>query len=194
MRDFIKKEYPWFLANALWFWCLPLVGGALGSADQTGFYLLLMMIGNPFFCMISGLFYGMKRGRKWRYLLYPAICGIVSMLMYYNTSAFAFIILAVCCSLIGMIFGGWSRGRRMTEAEKWSEKSGLPASYFEDQKKETQTEARGEAQAEVRVRVPSKTALKNQQKAYARKAKERAEKEAKLKAKDAPKKKKKGGH
>ena len=197
MRDFIKKEYPWFLANALWFWCLPLVGGALNSADQTGFYLLLMMIGNPFFCMISGLFYGMKRGRKWRYLLYPAICGIVSMLMYYNTSAFAFIILAVCCSLIGMIFGGWSRGRRMTEAEKWSEKSGLPASYFEDKKKEppkAQDEARGEAQAEVRVRVPSKTALKNQQKAYARKAKERAEKEAKLKAKDAPKKKKKGGH
>ena len=185
MRDFIKKEYPWFLANALWFWCLPLVGGALNSADQTGFYLLLMMIGNPFFCMISGLFYGMKRGRKWRYLLYPAICGIVSMLMYYNASAFAFIILAVCCSLIGMIFGGWSRGRRMTEAEKWSEKSGLPASYFEGQKKETpkaQDEARDETQAEVRVRVPSKTALKNQQKAYARKAK------------DAPKKKKKGGH
>ena len=119
------------------------------------------------------------------------------MLMYYNISAFAFIILAVCCSLIGMIFGGWSRGRRMTEAEKWSEKSGLPASYFEDKKKEVpkvQDEASGEAQAEVRVRVPSKTALKNQQKAYARKAKERAEKEAKLKAKDAPKKKKKGGH
>ncbi len=201
MVQFLKKEYPWFLAHALWFWCVPLIGGFLDSADQTGLFLLLMMIGNPFFCIITGLFYGLKYGKKWGFLLYPTLGGIVSMFMYYNTSAFAFVFLAVCCSLIGLIFGSWSRSRKMTEAEKWSEKSGLPSGYFKNREEEAQFSANssdsGPKKSEsetVSPRIPSKTALKNQQKAYARKAKERAEKEAKLHEKNAPKKKKKGGH
>ena len=110
-------------------------------------------------------------------------------MMYYNSSAIGFGLLALFCSVIGLLFGGWSRARKMSEAEKWQLKQ---AAELVNKEKEKTASAPTAGQT---VRVASKTAAKNQQKAYARKAKERAEKEAKRQNKNQPqKKKKKGGH
>ena len=189
MSSFMKKEFPWFVSNAVWFWCVPLIGGYLDSDVQTGFYLLLMMIVNPFVSMLISVFYGIKRGRKWIYMVYPTVCSFISMFMYYNSSAFAFICLTILCSFIGFLLGSWARSRRMSEAEKWSEQSGLPLNHFKDEKKTVPVQNSENVPVKIAERHgPSKTALKNQQKAYARKAKERAEKEAKIREKNAPKK------
>ena len=187
MKNIIRQEYPWFLAHATWFWILPLVASLFEPADQTGVLLLLLMIANPLFCILCALFYGMRNGRKWSFLIYPVIAIAASIPMYYNSSAIGFGLIALICSVIGLIFGGWSRARKMSEAEKWQLKQAA-----ELVKKEKTEPAPTYDQT---VRVASKTAAKNQQKAYARKAKERAEKEAKRQNKSQPqKKKKKGGH
>ncbi len=187
MKNIIRQEYPWFLAHAVWFWIVPLAANLVSQSNQTGFLLLLLMIGNPLFCIICSLFYGMRCGRKWSYLIYPLITITSSIIMYYNTTAIGFGLVAMACSAVGLIFGGWSKARKLSEAEKWElkqakqlikEKGTVPPPH-----------------SEPPIRVASKTAMKNQQKAYARKAKERAEKEAKRQNKNQPQqKKKKGGH
>lgn len=186
MKNIIRQEYPWFLAHAVWFWIVPLAANLVSASDQTGFLLLLLMIGNPLFCIICSLFYGMRCGRKWSFLIYPLIAIAASIMMYYNTSAIGFGLAAMVCSVIGLIFGGWSRARKMSEAEKWELKQA---------KQLIKEKSVPPSQSEQTVHVASKTAMKNQQKAYARKAKERAEKEAKRQNKNQPQqKKKKGGH
>ena len=119
MKNIIRQEYPWFLAHATWFWILPLVASLFEPADQTGVLLLLLMIANPLFCILCALFYGMRNGRKWSFLIYPVIAIAASIPMYYNSSAIGFGLIALICSVIGLIFGGWSRARKMSEAEKW---------------------------------------------------------------------------
>ena len=190
MKKIIRQEYPWFLAHATWFWIVPLAANLFEPSDQTGLLLLLLMIGNPLFCIICALFYGMRNGRRWGFLIYPAVAAAASIMMYYNSSAIGFGLLALFCSVIGLLFGGWSRARKMSEAEKWQLKQAA-----ELVSKEKEKPAPAPTTAGQTVRVASKTAAKNQQKAYARKAKERAEKEAKRQNKNQrQKKKKKGGH
>ncbi len=182
MKKTILREIPWFLAHLAWFLLLP----PLYSGAEISFELsyLMLLIGNPLFCMITGVLYGMRHGRKWGFLCYPVIAWIPSMMLYYNSSAMLFGMIAMLCTAVGLLLGGWLYHRRQSEADKWTE-SQTPASP-----PETVSAAQYGS-----VQVASKTAAKNQQKAAARKAKERALKEQKQQNKKAPqKKKKKGGH
>lgn len=182
MKKIILQELPWFLAHVVWFLIIPLFYYSAEIALEIAY--LMLIIGNPLFCMIVSVLYGMKYGRKWGFLCYSVMAWIPSMLIFYNSSAMLFGVIAMLCSAVGLIFGGWLYHRRQSEAEKWDAAQVAPAP----------TEKATVSQAAA-PRVASKTAAKNQQKAAARKAKERAEKEQKLQNKNAPqKKKKKGGH
>lgn len=182
MKKTILQELPWFLAHLAWFLVIPLLYS--GTEISLELAYLMLMIGNPLFCMIVSLLYGMKYGRKWGFLCYPIMTWIPSMIMYYNRSAMMFGVIAMLCTAVGLIFGGWLYHRRQSEAEKWGEPQ-VPAAALEKH---------SDVQNNT-IRTASKTAAKNQQKAAARKAKERAQKEQKLQNKKAPqKKKKKGGH
>ena len=177
MKKIIRQEYPWFLAHALWFWCIPMLYSGIESAMEVAY--LMLLVGNPIFCMIVSLLYGMKYGRKWGFLVYPVVAWIPSMLMYYNSTALVFGVIAWFCAAVGLIIGGWMRNRRLNSRERWEEAHD-PALQ---EKKPAQAVSSGTAAP----RVASKTAAKNQQKAAARKAKERAEKEQKLREKNQPK-------
>ena len=174
MKKIIRQELPWFLAHALWFWCIPMLYSGIDSALEAAY--LMLLAGNPLFCMIVSLLYGMKYGRKWGFLVYPVVAWFPSMLLHYNSTAMVFGVIAWFCAAVGLIFGGWLRNRRLSNQERWEESRTLSA----------QPE-KAAPSASSAPRVASKTAAKNQQKAAARKARERAEKEQKLREKNQPK-------
>lgn len=181
MKKMMRQELPWLLAFVVWFLIIPLFYFNAEAALEISY--LMLLIGNPLFCMIINVLYGMKYGRKWGFLCYPIVVWIASMVVYYNSSAMLFGVIAILCAAVGLIFGGWLFHRRQSEAEKWETVQVSP------------TPAEKSVSSQAAPRIASKTAAKNQQKAAARKAKERAEKEQKLQNKNAPqKKKKKGGH
>jgi hypothetical protein len=186
MKKVIRQELPWLLGYAVWFWVLPL----LFTGDRLSLEVayLMLLIGNPFFCTITSVLYGVKYGRKWEFLVYPVIGWTLSMLLYYGSTAITFGLIAWCCAVVGLLLGGWVRNRRMSDADKWAE------AHADEDEPKVQSAPAAEAEPISGARVASKTAAKNQQKAAARKAKERAEKEQKLRGKNAPAKKKSRGH
>ena len=178
MKKIIRQEFPWFLAHALWFWCIPMLYSGIESALEVAY--LMLLAGNPLFCMIVSLLYGMKYGRRWGFLVYPVVAWFPSMLLHYNSTAMVFVVIAWFCAAVGLIFGGWLRNRRLSNQERWEESHTLSA-------QPEKAAPSASAAPSAAPRVASKTAAKNQQKAAARKAKERAEKEQKLREKNQPK-------
>ena len=185
MQDKLTKQLPWILAHLVWFLALPMAAYFFPEDMVAAALMVIVALANPIFCAITGLFYSLRGNRSWIFLLYPVVGWIGTLFIYYNTSAWLYAVLGVACSLFGMVFGRWARRRKQSEAEKW----------VENQKPASPAKPSAPA-SDYTPRVASKTAMKNQQKAAARKAKERAEKEEKIRQKNAPKKKKKkkGGH
>ena len=183
MKKMIRKELPWLIAFILWFFILPLLF-PLAKSIENDLSIVMLMMGNPVFCVAAGLLYGMKNGRRPEFLIYPAVCGVIASLLYFGTGAIAYALVSVAVSAMSLLFGSWSYHKKLTEAERWEEK----------QKRYAETAAATAAVKEKEIILPaaSKTAQKNQQRAAAKKAKERAEKEKKqaMKNQPAPKKKK----
>ena len=192
MQDKLTRQLPWLLAHLIWFLVLPMAVNFFPEEAAPSVLTLLLALGNPIFCAVTGLVYSLRGNRSPIFFIYPVAGWIGSLMVYYNESAWMYAALGIFCSVLGFIFGRWARSRRQTEAEKW----------VEDQKPAKKPapvagQAAGKPDAAgYAPRVASKTAAKNAQRAAARKAKERAAKEEKIRQKNAPKKKKKknGGH
>lgn len=187
MQDKLTKQLPWILAHLVWFLVLPMAVNFFPQDTIPAVLMLLLALANPIFCAVTGLVYSLRGNTSWIFLLYPVVGWVGTIFIYFNTSAWVYALLGIFCSFLGLIFGRWAHRRKQTEAEKW----------IENQKPASKTRpVQTASDSDYTPRVASKTAMKNQQKAAARKAKEKAEKEEKIRQKNAPKKKKKrkGGH
>lgn len=187
MQDKLTKQLPWLLAHLIWFLVLPMAVNYFPEDTIPAVLMLMLALANPIFCAVTGLVYSLRGNTSWIFLLYPVVGWVGTIFIYFNSSAWVYALLGVFCSFLGLIFGRWAHRRKQTEAEKW----------IENQKSAPKARpAQTASGSDYAPRVASKTAMKNQQKAAARKAKEKAEKEEKIRQRNAPKKKKKrkGGH
>ena len=112
MQDKLTKQLPWLLAHLIWFLVLPLAVNFFPEEAAPSVLTLLLVLLNPIFCAVTGLMYSLRGGRSLVFLVYPAAGWVGSLLVYYNESAWLYAVLGVFCSVLGLIFGRWSRSRR----------------------------------------------------------------------------------
>ncbi len=107
-----KKLFPYSAAVASYFYLLPLLG------RDTGSFILILIFAVPLLCLLTGLIFGARHGTD---LLYPLIVGILfipSIFLYYNTTAWVYIILYAMIALLGNVLGSRLFQRNDPETEQ----------------------------------------------------------------------------
>ncbi len=98
----VKKAIPYFIVNVLSFYLLPLV------IKDTGTAIFVLLVATPAICLISSLFYGVLNGFYWLYPTAIAILFVPTIFIFYNYTAWIYIIaygvIAIVGNLIGMAF------------------------------------------------------------------------------------------
>lgn len=84
--DRFKGMVPYLLACAVSFYLLPLMGGSTG-----GFMLILLII-VPLTCFLASLLYGMNNGWNWHFSIIVGLLFIPTIFIYYNSSAWVYIV------------------------------------------------------------------------------------------------------
>ncbi|PNT90243.1 hypothetical protein [Clostridium thermosuccinogenes] len=94
-----KNMLAYLLVCAVAFYILPL------SGKDTGSFMLILLIAIPLVCFITSLIYGIKNRFN---LIFPVIVGVIfipTIFIYYNRSAWVYIIGYAVISLIGNLIG-----------------------------------------------------------------------------------------
>ena len=97
--DKVKNMLPYLIVCVIAFYVLPLLG------KDTGSFMLILLAAIPLICVIVSLIYGMKHGFN---LIFPAIIGalfIPTIFIYYNSTAWVYIIGYAGISLVGDLVG-----------------------------------------------------------------------------------------
>ncbi|MBT9776566.1 hypothetical protein GPL15_08620 [Clostridium sp. MCC353] len=98
----LKSMRMYLLFIALDFYLVP------GLIRDTGTAVLILLVVIPFLCFLCSVFYGANHSFHWQYGVITALLFIPSIFLYYNSSAWVYIIgygvIAFIGNLIGMIF------------------------------------------------------------------------------------------
>lgn len=98
----LKGMLPYIIVLLIDFYLLPL------PMRDTGTAMLLLLVAIPLICLICSVIYGIKQGFYWLYPTMAAVLFTPTIWMYYNTSAWVYIVayavIAVIGNLIGMLF------------------------------------------------------------------------------------------
>ena len=89
------------------FWGIILAGFYLLPAfiNNTGSGMLIILIALPLICFASAFFYGIKQGFNIAYSIVVALLFIPSLFIFYNVTAWVYIIAYAVLSLIGNLIG-----------------------------------------------------------------------------------------
>lgn len=97
-----KRTLPFYAAMLLNFYLLPLLMADTGSA------MIVVLILIPAICFIISLLYGMRNGFHFEYAVITAVLFIPSIFIYYNISAWVYIIgygiIALLGNLVSVLF------------------------------------------------------------------------------------------
>jgi hypothetical protein len=107
-----KKLFPYSAAAASYFYLLPLLG------RDTGSFILILIFAVPLLCLLTGLILGARHGID---LLYPLIVGslfIPSIFLYYNSTAWVYILLYAMIAFGGNVLGSRLFRRNKPETEQ----------------------------------------------------------------------------
>lgn len=91
----LKKNMVFFLLLLIDFYIIPLVIKDTGSA------MIVMLIVIPLICLIISVFYGIRNGFDFRYVLSVAIIFAPSIFIFYNSSAWVYVVGYGVIALIG---------------------------------------------------------------------------------------------
>lgn len=95
----IKNMWIYLLVIIMDYYLLPLFIRDTGSA----IIILLIMI--PVICFICSVFYGVNNSFHWQYAVLTAILFIPGIFIYYNSSAWVYIIGYGIVALVGNVIG-----------------------------------------------------------------------------------------
>lgn len=95
----IKKMMPYLVVLLITFYLLPL------CMRDTGIAMFLMLIIMPAICLICSIIYGFKQGFYWLYPIAAAALFAPTIWIYYNSSAWIYIVIYAGAALIGDLFG-----------------------------------------------------------------------------------------
>ena len=94
----IKNNYPYILL-IINFYLIPLFIRDTGSA------MFIMLIIIPLICLIISAIYGYKKGFNVSYILAVALIFIPSIFIFYNSSAYIYILIYSIIALVGLLIG-----------------------------------------------------------------------------------------
>lgn len=101
MENF-KKMLSYLLVLAIAFYALPLIG------KDTGSFMLILLAVIPVICFIVSLIYGIKNSFSLAFPVITSVLFIPTIFIYYNSSAWVYIIgyagIALTGNLIGRYF------------------------------------------------------------------------------------------
>lgn len=93
------KVLPYLFVNIIAFYLLPLI------IKDTGGAMVVMLIGIPLICFITSVIFGMKHSFN---LLYPITVALIfapTIFIFYNSTAWVYIIAYGVIALIGNFIG-----------------------------------------------------------------------------------------
>lgn len=93
------KVLPYLFVNIIAFYLLPLI------IKDTGRAMVVMLIGIPLICFITSVVFGMKHSFN---LLYPITVALIfapTIFIFYNSTAWVYIIVYGVIALIGNFIG-----------------------------------------------------------------------------------------
>lgn len=95
MVDKLKQNIIFYLLLIVDFYLIPLL------IQDTGSAMVIMLVIIPWICLIISIFYGIKNGFDFWYVLTVAILFVPSIFIFYNSSAWVYTIAYALFALVG---------------------------------------------------------------------------------------------
>ncbi len=95
MMDKLKKNMVFYLLLLVDFYIIPWLIKDTGSA------MIIMLVIIPIICLITSIFYGIRNGFDFWYILIVAIMFTPSIFIFYNASAWVYVVGYAVIALLG---------------------------------------------------------------------------------------------
>jgi hypothetical protein len=91
----LKKNIVFYILLFIDFYVVP------WFIKDTGSAMIIMLILIPLICLIISVFYGIRNGFDFGYILIVAIMFAPSIFMFYNSSAWVYVVVYTVIALLG---------------------------------------------------------------------------------------------
>ena len=95
MMDKLKKNMVFYLLLLIDFYIVP------WFIKDTGSAMIIMLMIIPLICLVTSIFYGIRNGFDFWYILIVAIIFMPSIFMFYNSTAWVYIVGYTVIALLG---------------------------------------------------------------------------------------------
>ena len=95
MMEKVKKNMVFYLLLLIEFYIIP------SFIKDTGSAMIVMLVLIPLLCLITSVFYGIRNGLDFWYILSVAILFIPSIFIFYNASAWVYAVGYTVIALFG---------------------------------------------------------------------------------------------
>ena len=95
MMDKLKKNMVFYLLLLIDFYIVP------WFIKNTGSAMIVMLVIIPLICLITSVFYGIRNGFNFWYILIVAIMFSPSIFIFYNSSAWVYVVGYAVIALLG---------------------------------------------------------------------------------------------
>ena len=93
--DKLKKNIVFYILLFIDFYVIP------SFIKDTGSAMIVMLIIIPLICLLTSVFYGIRNGFDFWYILIVAIMFTPSIFMFYNSSAWVYVVGYTVIALLG---------------------------------------------------------------------------------------------
>lgn len=95
----LKNMLPYLVVTLMDFYLLPLLIKDTGSA------MMMLLVVVPLICFVCSMLYGAKNSFHWLYAMNVAILFIPTIFIFYNSSAWVYIVGYSLIAFIGNVIG-----------------------------------------------------------------------------------------
>lgn len=95
MMDKLKKNIVFYLLLLIDFYIIP------WFIKDTGSAMIVMLVIIPLICLITSIFYGLRNRFDFWYILIVAIIFTPSIFVFYNSSAWVYVVIYAVIALLG---------------------------------------------------------------------------------------------
>ena len=95
MMDKLKKNMVFYLLLLIDFYIVP------WFIKNTGSAMIIMLMIIPLICLVTSIFYGIRNGFDFWYILIVAIIFMPSIFMFYNSTAWVYVVGYAVIALLG---------------------------------------------------------------------------------------------
>src|SRR5659263_109801 len=102
MKQILRKLIVYIIILAVVFYLIP-IATKMGAPKELMITLLIVL--NSIVCLGTGAIFGIKHGFKWYFLMLAPLLFIPSMYVFYNDSAFIYVVMYLFLSAAGLGIG-----------------------------------------------------------------------------------------